>query len=226
MDKYFIDKNPSNGKTISQLVNDIYNLYQPANILFVRTYTTGDWLDKLLLNNNNVTRILYKTDKTTITKRSHRSTIIIDSTDFENKLNTINKKFDLICMDPFHEYEYSKNNLFLLSSFLSDTGILISHDCFPKNKMMASPKYFYGDWCGETYVAFVEFAYKNPTLYYVILNTDTGIGIISKLQFDFLKNELNILKQQTLLSMHEHNSDGIYEYFCENAEEIINSINV
>jgi hypothetical protein len=38
----------------------LYSTYNPENILFIRTPTTGEWLDKLFIKNVNVSRILYK----------------------------------------------------------------------------------------------------------------------------------------------------------------------
>jgi hypothetical protein len=220
MDKYLKYTKYNNGDIISLLVIDLYNTYNYNDILFVRTPTTGEWLDKLLINNNNITRILYNTN--IIQKYTfHKSTTIIDSIYLENKLNYLNKKFDLICIDPFHEYTYSKRDLFFLSSLLTEKGILICHDCFPPNKDMASPKFKTGSWCGETYVAFVEFAYNNPNLFYGILNIDTGIGIISKIQLELLTNNFDIYKQKQLLTLHE-NSNDTYTYFCENSKDIIN----
>jgi hypothetical protein len=175
-------KEYKNGDIISLFITHLYNEYKFKNILFVRTCTTGDWQDKLLINEKNITRILYFTNKTEKKTNSHKLTNIIDSNDLENTLKLLNKNFDLICIDPFHEYNESKRDFSILSSFLTKNGILISHDCFPENKDMSTPYFKEGGWCGETYVAFIEFAYKNPSMYYAILNIDTGIGIMSKIE--------------------------------------------
>jgi len=94
-------------------------------------------------------------------------------------------------MDTYHEFLSSKRDFKLLSSFLTETGIMISHDCFPLNKTHAAPKFKKGAWCGETYVAFIDFAHSNPSFFYGILKIDTGIGIISKLEIESLKNNFN-----------------------------------
>jgi hypothetical protein len=91
---------------------------------------------------------------------------------------------------------------------------------------LANPKYQKGAWCGETYVALVDFAYNNAILYYGLLNIDTGIGIISKSNIAFLTNNLNFKKQEIFLSMHKNNNSSVYEYFCENSIELINSIKI
>ena len=78
-------------------------------------------------------------------------------------------------------------------------------------------------WNGETYIAFIEFAYHNPDLFYGLLKIDTGIGIISKLQLDLLRNQFNKDKQQELLMCREAGGDP-YTYFCENSKDIMNII--
>ena len=87
---------------------------------------------------------------------------------------------------------------------------------------MAKSSFIPGDWCGETYIAFIEFAYNNPNLFYTVLNIDTGIGIISKKQTEQFSNALDKQKQEQLLLLHK-NSDDPYTYFTEHSKDIINS---
>jgi hypothetical protein len=215
-----------NGEIISKIINDYIRLYNCENILFVRSPTTGDFLDHICINNNNVVRIIYDTDFITGIN-SYNLKNKIDYKNLDYTLSQLNKKFNLICIDPFHEYEISKSDFNLLYSYLSEDGTIISHDCFPANEKSARPKYLKGGWSGETYVALVEFAYNNPTLYYGLLNIDTGIGIISKLNnIIFLKNNLDIEKQKIFLSKYKNKETyiDIYKYFHENSIELINSI--
>lgn len=222
--------NYSNGEIISKFVSDYVDTYKCNNILFIRTPTTGDWLEKLLVNKINIDRLLYYTDNIMEKKAKniicHKLTKKIKLLDLENVLHKLNKKFDLICIDPYHEYNTSKMNFDLLYSFLSDTGILISHDCYPSTEKLANPNYQIGSWCGETYVAFVEFAYNNPMLYYSIINIDTGIGIISKLNINYLKNCLDLDKQEIFLSMYKNKNKDFYKFFCDNSKDLINEINL
>jgi hypothetical protein len=156
----------------------------------------------------------------------HKNTININSDDLQNSFMYLDKKFDLIVIDPFHEYEYSKRDFELFYSYLSEIGMIISHDCFPPAIDLSTKKYrFAVPWCGETYVAFTEFAYNNPKLYYALLNIDTGIGIISKIYINRLSNELNRQKQKELLELYKENNDNIYYFFSENANVLINSLN-
>lgn len=215
-----------NGAVITKVIHDYVRLYNCKNILFIRTPTTGNWLDNLFINNTNVVRILYDTHFITGINSSNIKNKI-EYKDLEEELRRLDKKYDLICIDPFHTYEISKSNLDVLYSYLTEDGTLISHDCFPSMTSLARPTYCKNNaWCGETYVALVEFAYHHPELFYGILNTDTGIGIISKTNnIPFLTNTLDVGKQKILLEKHKNeNFIQTYTYFLENATKIINAI--
>ena len=220
--KYF-KKKYNFGNIISSFIIDLYNKNNYNNILFIRTCTTGNWLDELLIENQDINRILYLTDKIKNPTTSHKLTTIIHSNDLSNQLILLNKTFDLICIDTWHEYEEASRDFRIISSFLNDSGILISHDCYPWNKIVANPRFIPGSWCGETYISFIEYAYNNSNMFYTILNIDTGIGIISKKQLPFLSNTLDKKKQEHLLFLHKNSLD-CYTYFVENSKDIINVI--
>ncbi len=245
MEKYFKIEKYETGEIISMLIEDLNTIHKYNHILFIRTQTTGQWLDNLYKDNKNITRILYYTDKTGMNeenkvqkvkknnkkKRWNKKKSIIKSefwervhsNQLEDKIKSLNKKFDLICIDPFHEYDESKRDFTLLLSLLNDDGKIISHDCYPPKKLSV-PKYITGEWSGVTYLTFVEIAYKNPDYYYGILNIDTGIGIISKKEFLTLKNNLNKEKQEELLLLHQNNDIRTYDFFTENCKDLINMI--
>ena len=222
MHKYFKNKECEHGSIMSQVIVDLYNSNKCESVLFVRTPTTGNFFDKILINAPSVTRIIYDTHK--IPRFSfHKSSIIIEHRILDDILRSKNKKYDLICLDSFHEYSYSQSDLSVVSSYLTDRGVMVCHDCFPSSKSMAAPKFIYAGWSGETYIAFIEFAYHNPDLFYGLLKIDTGIGIISKLQLDSLSHDFNKDKQKELLSCRE-NGGHPYTYFCENSKDIMNVI--
>lgn len=231
MEKYLTKIPYQYGEIMTNIINDQYNnLTNDMNVLFVRTPTTGIFMDNLLKNKTNITRIIYDTHKvgkferdpeTIVTKHKYLLNILLD----------INKKYDLICIDTYHEYSYSKMDFNLLYPFLTDNGILISHDCYPSSEMSAQPRYFKGEWSGETYIAFIDFAYHNPELFYGLLKIDTGIGIISKKQIAGLNNNFNKKKQEKLLSLRNNPTnavnninENVYNYFIENCNELINLI--
>jgi hypothetical protein len=223
MDRFFTKTFYNNGDIISEVILDMYEKYNYENILFIRTPTTGDFLDKLLVNNSNITRIIYETYKIS-NYTFHPSTYLIDYAQLPNILLAINKRFDFICIDTFHAFITSRGDLHLLSSFLSRNGIMICHDCFPLNKTIAQPLYNDGDWCGETYAAFIDFAYENPHFFYALLKIDTGIGMISKIPLEMLKNDFDRQKQEIFLSYKSNNNEQLYDYFVENCEDMMNII--
>ena len=221
--KFHNNKSYNNGEIISSLILDLYKENKYKNILFVRTFTTGNWLDNLLIENQDINRFLYYTDNITAHSNSHKLTTIIHSNDLEQQILSLNKTFDLICIDSCHEYNVSSRDFRIMSSLLNETGLIISHDCYPWNKIVANPSYTAGAWCGETYIAFVEFAYNNPDMFYTVLNIDTGIGIASKKHLQFLSNSLDKNKQEYLLYLHKNSNDH-YIFFVENSKDIINAI--
>jgi hypothetical protein len=142
--------------------------------------------------------------------------------DLESTVHSLGKRFDLIAMDPFHEYEYSCRAFHLMYSFLSDRGRLVCHDCFPPRPSMAVPAFTTGAWCGETYLALIEFASRNPHLYYGVLNVDTGIGIVSKIDAPYLSNRLDREKQAHVLSLPD--ASKRYSYFREHSVDLIHAM--
>jgi hypothetical protein len=224
--KYLNIKSSNNGTVISKFITDLYNKYKYKykDILFIRTYTTGNWLDDLFTESQDITRILYYTDKMKCPTIVHKSTKIIHSNELENNLMALNKTFDLICIDSWHEYTESSRDFRIIPSFLNESGIVISHDCYPWNKKVANPQYIFGPWCGETYLSFVKFAYDNPNLFYTVINIDTGIGICSKKQLLFLSNTLDRKKQKQLLFLHKTTPTNVYKYFINNSKDIINAV--
>lgn len=219
--KYFV-KNPWNGQIISDIVNDYCREYNPINILFVRTTTTGMWLDNLLCENSNVTRILCNTIVMTI-PNPHPDTIIINNSDLSNYLLSLNKQYDMICVDPYHLYEKSNDALFSIIEYLSNTGKIICHDCCPKNESMASPQFVSGVWSGMTYLSFIKLAHSYPAYFYGVLDTDTGIGILSKTNIESLRTNLNNEKQEEILKRFD-DGENVYNYFIENKSDLINVI--
>lgn len=224
--KYFDKKSYTNGEIITIYINDLINSKKYNNILFIRTPTTGNWLDYILPDDDNITRLYYHTPNVELNENDcHKLSIIVEYNNLEKKLKELNKIYDLIVIDPYHEYNISYDNFNLLLSFLNDDGCIISHDCCPSNVNLSIPTFTRGSWSGQTYLALVKFAYNNPELFYSLLDIDTGIGIISKIDKDGLRNDLDKYKQQELLMIdHLNDYNKAYTYFINNGYDIINLI--
>jgi hypothetical protein len=203
--------NKSFPKNFQQLSLKLDNIFNFNNILIVNTYSTGLFLDNFFLKQDRITRIKYKPD---------------EFDDFLNIIEKLDKTFDLICLDPWHEYKESINSLTVLLKLLNKNGILISHDCNPPNFVCTNHKYQKGEWCGVTYAAFVEIIYNNPNLYYAVIDNDYGLGIISKNKIAYFQKNTNNEKQANFLNLfHENKYEDAYNYFKDNIFEIVNLIN-
>ena len=117
--KYFDKNSYINGEIITIYINDLIKCNNYNNILFIRTPTTGHWLDYILPNNHNITRLYYHTLNVPLkTNNYHKSSIVVELNNLEKKLKELNNTYDLIVIDPYHEYNVSYDNFNLLLSFL------------------------------------------------------------------------------------------------------------
>lgn len=197
---------PNNFKELCYILDKKINF---NNILIVNTPNTGQFLDNIFLE-KKTTRIKYTQDN-------------FDK--FIEIITNLNDKFDLICVDPYHEYKESIISFRLLTVLLNDNGILISHDCNPPNLMSTSHKNIKGEWCGVTYAAFIEIAYDNPEWYYAVIYKDYGLGIISKKEIVFVKKITNNEGQKIFLNLFKQNKyEEAYNYFRIHSKTIINLI--
>lgn len=223
LQKYLYDKK-TNGDIVKMVFDDLHYLKKFKNILLVRTPTTAPWMDSMLSNetNINIVRIMYNIIQDKYNKNSNY--IHIEHHNIDNYLKSLNIKFDVICIDPYHEYKESNMDFKIFSSYLNDDGILISHDCYPPKKEYATKQFKHGYWCGLTYICFIELAYNNPQWYYSIINNDNGVGIMSKNIILPLTNDtiFDRQKQEELINLKEN--DTAYDYFIENKNNLINII--
>ena len=90
-----------------------------------------------------------------------------------------NQKFDLIFIDGLHHYEQVKRDIFNSLKFLNNKGIILLHDCLPRNYYYQAVPRSQINWNGDTWKAFLEI--RNQTMYDTYCcNADEGIGVILK----------------------------------------------
>ena len=89
-------------------------------------------------------------------------------------------RYDLILVDPFHEYAESYRDLQGAFDLLNEDGTMVVHDCLPPDATLAQPYYVEGPWCGVTYKAFLDFVVGRGDLRYCTVDADFGCGIIRK----------------------------------------------
>ena len=89
------------------------------------------------------------------------------------------QKFDLIFIDGLHHYYQVKKDILNSFNFLNDGGIILMHDCMPKDYYyQAVPRCQY-EWNGDTWKAFLEFRAKEFLDGYCCY-ADQGIGVYLK----------------------------------------------
>lgn len=112
---------------------------------------------------------------------THRMTS--DAFFFKNK-----KKFDCIFIDGLHHYDQVKKDIKNSLNFLNENGIILVHDCLPKNLLAQSIPRTVVNWNGDVWKAFVEIR-TNIELDAYTCYADHGIGVILKRKN---RNVLNI----------------------------------
>jgi hypothetical protein len=159
-----------------------------ARVLFMRTPSTGRWLDSISVPSHvHVDRIAYESPFQ-LRMRRGLSTAFVSGTrkvadaDVIQTLHELSQEglYDLVCLDSFHDFETSLRDLNSAFSLLKPDGLLLSHDCFPACAALAGAHFQAGGWCGMTFAAFIVVAYAHPDAYFCVHKPDTGIGMMSK----------------------------------------------
>jgi hypothetical protein len=89
-------------------------------------------------------------------------------------------RYDIVLVDSFHTHETSYRDMADALGVLADTGTIIVHDCLPPSENLVSPDWAPGDWCGVSFVAYVDFLNDHPDLAYATVDADYGCGIVRK----------------------------------------------
>ena len=98
------------------------------------------------------------------------------------------EKFDLIFIDGLHHYKQVKKDIRNSLNALKDGGVILMHDCMPKNYYyQAVPRCQY-EWNGDTWKAFLEFRVEEEVDGYCCY-ADQGIGVFLKRKN---RNRLNL----------------------------------
>ncbi|MCF7866686.1 class I SAM-dependent methyltransferase [Candidatus Woesearchaeota archaeon] len=113
-------------------------------------------------------------------KLDYNNTKILKLTSDEFFKNNKNY-FDVIFIDGLHLYEQAMKDILNALNFLKKGGFIIVHDCNPLTKKAASRKQTEGVWNGDVWKCIYDIS-KNyeKQLDYFVLNSDFGLGIITK----------------------------------------------
>ncbi|HEX5210456.1 MAG TPA: hypothetical protein VFW22_01815 [Pseudolabrys sp.] len=89
-------------------------------------------------------------------------------------------KYDVVLVDPFHEYTQSIRDIGVAVDLLNARGTVIVHDCFPRDGALAGPTFVEGAWCGVTYKAYLDFVLSRDDLDFCTVDVDFGCGVIRR----------------------------------------------
>lgn len=136
---------------------------------------------------------------------------------FQNK-----KKFDVIFIDGLHVYEQVKKDINNSIKFLNDGGIILIHDCLPRNYYYQAVPRSQLNWNGDTWKAFLEIRTNRDFDSYCCY-ADEGIGVILKRKN---KNILNLKNDKFKSLGYNDFTDNYIKYLnLIEFEELINIIN-
>ena len=168
--------------TKADLINELSAIHGYRKYLEICTPTTGNMysgIDRARFSTCH--RLMYRcpaefNDGLPIDFRSSN----LDISECVKGIRARELKYDVILVDPFHEYEPSARDLREAVNLLNPTGTIIVHDCFPRDAAIAGPEFIVGDWCGVTYKAYLDFMLANKSLLFCTVDTDYGCGVIRR----------------------------------------------
>lgn len=168
--------------TKADLINELSAIHGYQKYLEICTPTTGNLygaIDRARYSTSH--RLMYRCpagfdDGLPIDYRSSN----LDISECVKAVRARNLKYDVILVDPFHEYEPSARDIREAVDLLVPTGTIIVHDCFPRDGTIAVPHHIKGTWCGVTYKAYLDFVLANKNLIFCTIDTDYGCGVIRR----------------------------------------------
>ena len=151
---------------------------------------------------------------------------------FENHNNKlISKPPQVVFIDGLHTFEQTLQDCYNSLNYLETGGIIILHDCNPPTEASATPalsipeaekkwksQYNSGwtdEWCGDTWKTIPFLINNNPELNVSVLNTDYGLGIVSR------KNNLERKLYQIPSDINKY-KELSYSFLDKDRENILN----
>lgn len=165
-----------------EVVNLLSAFYGYDTFLEISTQTTGGEFAKADFSRLKADRLAYNVepqfdDGAPIAFRSED----LDIAACVAELGRRNARFDVILVDPFHDYACSYRDIELALRLLKDNGAIVVHDVLPPSAgRIISPTRVRGSWCGVTFIAFIDFLMKED-LQFCTVDCDFGCGIIRKI---------------------------------------------
>ena len=135
-------------------------------------------------------------------------------------------RYDIILVDPFHEYDSSYRDLHEALDLIDEGGMLVVHDCLPPRAKVATPRQLPGEWPGVTYKAYLDFISERRDLEYTTVDVDYGCGLIRK-----SSSELQINARHDSLLWQDWREIGndfnrTFRFLKRHKKELLNLISV
>ena len=202
---------------IINLLGKKFNYNSYLEISSISTGYTYDRIDSNIFTRKSGIHYIQDTDEIDTNKVPRRKDINIEPNKYEyhhNKVRNEDIKYDIVFIDSWHTYQQSLKDIYTALELVSNNGIIIVHDCCPYTEDLIGPCNG-GEWCGQTYEAFINFRYDHKELETFCVYTDYGCGIIS-LNWDF----------SVPISYTKYDKDELknWKYFNENKKELLNLI--
>lgn len=198
-----------------EVVNLLSALHGYDTFLEISTQTTGGEFSKADSSRLKADRLAYNIegefdDGAPIAFRSGN----LDIAACVAELRRRNARYDIILVDPFHDYACSYRDIELALFLLKNNGSIVVHDVLPPSAgKLISPTFVRGSWCGVTFIAFIDFLMKED-LQFCTVDCDFGCGIIRKMprggdpfgdfRQDWLQARLSPDQAFRYLSAHKH----------------------
>ncbi len=92
--------------------------------------------------------------------------------------------FGIALVDPWHSYAQSYQDIEEIFALLAPGGAMVIHDCWSREGITGAEGWQMmpqgGEWCGDTYAAYIDFVAGRTDLMYLTVDCDYGCGIIFK----------------------------------------------
>ncbi len=173
------------GWTKMDLINELAAIHGYRSYLEICTPTTGTIYPAVDRRRYSIShRLMYRygdqwdefDDGMTIDFRSSSP----DSGEAVSAVRAAGFAYDVILVDPFHEYETSAQDLREACTLIKPNGTIVVHDCNPEEEALVTPHYQDGRWCGLTYKAYLDMVLDSAQLQSCTVDTDHGCAIIRR----------------------------------------------
>jgi beta-1,4-mannosyl-glycoprotein beta-1,4-N-acetylglucosaminyltransferase len=206
-------KNPHLPKTFKTLIKDMYRYDIINELIKTKGYTS--YLEIGVRDGQCFEQIecQHKVGVDPYPTTGHTTHIMTSDKYFEQiKPDTT---FDIIFIDGLHVHTQVDKDIQNSLEHLSEVGCIVLHDCNPPTQFHALDYPVFtppanGDWNGSVYLSLIKLRIKNHRLKLVTVDTDWGVGILTKELFAPIPAHLD--------------SDVNWEFFNENRQEILGLI--